>query len=171
MGQVPKPGLVSLRFIPEVVYGSWNIFAAHSEFSKKTIDVFWQQLSHRCNAAAAEALRKSGIVTTLLIIKKKHLLGRELHLGWLPSSMVEQFPRSAFDLADLVRLAWSDRPPMSQPCPHNICTGGDKTAIALTASSPLLPKRILQCFVNFSQATTGQVETFLVCYSWGEMLD
>jgi len=35
MDQVPKPGLVSLRFIHEVVCGSLTISAAHSEFSEK----------------------------------------------------------------------------------------------------------------------------------------
>lgn len=171
MGRVPKPGLVSLTFIPEVVCGTLTIFLYIESSLKKNMGVFWLQLSHCCNAAAAEALRKAVIIATLFIMKKKHLLGRDLHFGWLPSSMVDQFPRSAFDLADLVRPAWSDRPSVGQPCLRNICTGGDKTAVTSSASSPLLPKQILQCFVNFSQATAGQAQTFLVCYSWGEMLD
>lgn len=85
--------------------------------------------------------------------------------------MVDQFPRTASDLVDLVRPAWSDRLSVGHPCLHSGCTGGDKRAVASSASSPLLPKQILQCFVNFSQSTTGQAETFLVCYSRGEMLD
>lgn len=78
--------------------------------------------------------------------------------------MVDQCPQFVLDLADLVRPAWSDRLPVGQLCLH-ICTGGDKTATTSSARSPLLPKQVLQCFVNFSQATTGQAETSHVWYS------
>lgn len=77
--------------------------------------------------------------------------------------MVDQRPRSA--------LAPSDQASLERRAVRgNIHTGGDKTALTPSASSALLPRQLLQCFVNFLQATAGQAETFLVCDSWGEML-